>query len=75
MSVKIMVLAVVGERHAVGAGHRRAAAGSDTADPQFTIGRTFGGLADAVYGIVLMLVIFYMPSGLKNNWSNGFAAS
>ena len=68
MSVKIMVLAVVGGNGTLWG----PVIGASLLVPiqqilNSRLGARLAGLADAVYGIVLMLVIFYMPSGLKNN--------
>lgn len=69
LSVKIMVLAIVG-----GSGTLWGpVVGAALLVPiqqilNSRLGASLAGIANVVYGVVLMLVIFYMPSGLKDSF-------
>lgn len=68
LSVKIMVLAVVGGNGTLWG----PVIGASLLVPiqqilNSRLGASLAGIANVIYGIVLMLVIFYMPKGLKDS--------
>ena len=68
LSVKIMVLAVVGGNGTLWG----PVIGASLLVPiqqilNSRLGASLAGIADVIYGVVLMLVIFYMPKGLKES--------
>ena len=68
LSVKIMVLAVVGGNGTLWG----PVIGAALLVPiqqilNSRLGASLAGIANVIYGVVLMLVIFYMPKGLKDS--------